>query len=112
MKPGTLAAIHRVRLLGKVPTDGSPYVADCRSYDINETICAMIRNAAPGLVAVTLSPKGGPRYVKMVERAARKRGIRVLWWTYGCGPKGDDWVDLSRRSLWLRLKMAVREFMA
>lgn len=85
MKPGTLAAIRRVKLidiLNGYRYDGSPYVADVRSFDIPNTIKGMIENAAPGLVAVTLSPKGGKSMVKWAEHAARKRGIRIIWWTY------------------------------
>jgi orotidine-5'-phosphate decarboxylase len=84
MKKGTLAAIRRVKgiYLEEPPTDGTPWVADCRSFDIPNTIVGMINNAAPGLVAVTLSPKGGPKMIKMAEHAARKRNIRILWWTY------------------------------
>ena len=85
MKAGTLAAIRRVRWhweppRNACPTDGGPYVIDCRSWDITNTVVAMIRNAPPGLAAVTLSPRGGIRYVEQVERAARRRGARVLWW--------------------------------
>ena len=92
MKPRTLAAIHRVRLhhYEGCPTDGSPYVIDCRTFDIDQTVIGMIQNAPPGLVAVTLSPRGGCGYVKTVERAARKRGIRILWWTFGA-TKDDPW---------------------
>lgn len=88
MKSGTLAAIKRVKLkdvLDGHSFDGSPYVDDCRSFDIPQTIVNMINNAAPGLVAVTLSPLGGRKMVKWAEHAARKRGIRILWWTYNGG---------------------------
>ena|ERR1700677_4159803 len=65
--------------------DGSfPWVADCRSFDIPPTIVGMIQNAAPGLVAVTLSVRGGIRMIQAAERAARKRGVRIIWWM---GPK-------------------------
>lgn len=81
----SLAGIRRFKitdmLAGRAPPSG-PWVADCRSFDIPNTIAGMIRNAAPGLVAVTLSPRGGKEMVKRAEHAARKRGIRILWWTY------------------------------
>lgn len=107
MKPGTLAAIHRVRWHWgseyRYPTDGSPYVIDCRTFDISETVCAMIRNAAPGLVAVTLSPRGGPAWIKLIERCARKRNVRILWWTYGCGMGGKGWFpDDELPTIWWR----------
>jgi hypothetical protein len=80
----TLACVRRVKgiYLQAPPTDGSPWVGDCRSFDIPNTIAAMINNAAPGLIAVTLSPRGGAAMIKAAEHAARKRGIRILWWTY------------------------------
>ena len=78
----SLARIRRVRVLEDAPpADGTPWVADCRSFDTPVPIAAMIRNAAPGLVAVvvTLGPHGAPAMVKAAEHAARKRGVRILW---------------------------------
>ena len=84
MKKGTLAVIRRVKpiLWQFPPTDGTPYVIDYRSYDIPETIANAIKNAPVGLVAITLSPRGGSKMVQAAEHAARKRNIRILWWTY------------------------------
>ena len=84
MKKGTLAAIKRVKpiLWQRAPTDGSPYVIDCRSFDIPNTIAGMIENAPEGLVAITLSPRGGSKMIQVAEHAARKRNVRILWWTY------------------------------
>ena len=62
------------------PKDGQPWIADWRSYDVPETVAAGIRNAAPGLVAVTLSMLGGRKMIEAAELAARERGIRILWW--------------------------------
>lgn len=62
--------------------DGRPYVLDTRSMDIPETIAGMIRNAAPGLVALSLRPAGGQRMVIEAERAARRRGARIIWLPY------------------------------
>jgi hypothetical protein len=56
---------------GEMPT--GPFIGDCRSYDIPETIAAMIRNAAPNCVAVTLRALGGERMTAAAERAARIR---------------------------------------
>lgn len=56
-----------------------PFVADYRSFDIPETVAAMIRNAPPNCVAVTLRPRGGQRMTAAAERAARRKGIRILW---------------------------------
>lgn len=61
-----------------IPTDGSPWIADVRTYDISTTIANMIRMAAPGCVAVTLRPVGQEMIIA-AERAARRRGIRILW---------------------------------
>jgi orotidine-5'-phosphate decarboxylase len=73
--------IRRVRQarLETPPDDGSPWVADVRTFDIPETVAAMIRNAAPGLVAVTLGTGGGIQMMVVAERAARRRNVRVLW---------------------------------
>jgi orotidine-5'-phosphate decarboxylase len=83
----SLAAIRRVKFIdmveGRGPTDGTPWVADVRSYDIPETIVACIWSVARGGgVAITLSPKGGARMIKLAEHAARKANIRILWWTF------------------------------
>lgn len=76
-----MKTIRRVRsaLLQNPPDDGSPWVADVRTFDIPETIVGMIRNAAPGLVAVTLGTGGGIKMMVAAERAARRRGVRILW---------------------------------
>lgn len=73
------------------PTDGSPWIGDCRSFDIPQTIVGCIRNAAPGMVAITLSRLGGPVMVAAAEKAAAERGACVLWWT---GP--DDPEDVAQ----------------
>lgn len=74
-----------------LPQNGSPYLADCRSFDIPETIAAMITQASPGLVAVTLSRRGGPKMMDAAENAASSRGAKILWWN---GP--DDPTDAAR----------------
>ena len=55
------------------------FIADIRTFDIPETIVGMIRGAPSNCVAVTLRPYGGARMVAMAERAARHKGIRILW---------------------------------
>lgn len=76
-----MKTIRRVRaaLLQSPPDDGSPWVADVRTFDIPETIAGMIRNAAPGLVAVTLGTGGGIEMMVAADRAARRRNVRVIW---------------------------------
>jgi hypothetical protein len=71
--------IKRVRTGGTAPTDGSPWVLDVRTFDISETIIKMIRSCPPGLVAVSLRAGGSRHMIPAAERAARKRGARILW---------------------------------
>ena len=83
--------VRRIKLGDIIPTDGKPWVADVRTYDIPETIAACIRNAAPGCVAISLSRLGGRKMVEEAEAAAKERGIRILWWT---GPyNSEDFVN-------------------
>lgn len=79
-----------------VPADGSRYLLDWRSYDIPETVARGIRNAAPGLVAVTLSMFGGQKMIAAAEKAAKERGVRVLWWF---GPSMHDLPESGRAYL-------------
>ena len=69
----------------KPPKRGQQYIADVRSADVTETVCACIRDASPGMVAITLAKKivdlSMPSdYIAAVETEAAKRGARVLWW--------------------------------
>lgn len=64
--------------------DSDPFVLDCRSFDIPETISEMVKNlkrSRPNCIAITLSPLGGPRMIAMAERAARQCSMRILWFT-------------------------------
>lgn len=92
MKPGTLSLIKIIKFRDII-TEGftwpdEPFVYDLRSFDIPETISKMIMRCPKNLIAISLSPKGGPKMVKSAEHAARKKGIRILWWT---GLKGTGW---------------------
>jgi orotidine-5'-phosphate decarboxylase len=62
--------------------DGQPWVCDCRSWDIPSTIAALVRNAPAGLVAISLRPYGA-RMIAAAERAARRRGVRIIWLPIG-----------------------------
>lgn len=67
------------------PINGEPYICDIRTMDTTSTIVAAIRNAIPGMVAITLAIRVGPMmatasYVNAVQAAARARGAEVLWW--------------------------------
>lgn len=64
-------------------TDGKPYVWDCRIIDIDNTLVAGIKNAPPGLVAVSVRTQVSERALHIVERAARHRGARVIWLPFG-----------------------------
>ena len=69
----------------EAPMEGEPYVADIRSMDITNTIVGCIRNAPPGMVAITLALRVGPMfassaYVNTIQEVARTRGVEVLWW--------------------------------
>jgi orotidine-5'-phosphate decarboxylase len=88
-----------------IPADGLPWICDCRTYDIPATIAHCIRNAAPGLVAITLSMMGGKQMIEVAEQAAAERGIRVLWWF---GPSHTDLSDVGKRFL-RQTVAAVRE---
>jgi len=54
------------------------YVVDCRSIDVPNTIHAFVRRLPYGTVAVSLRPYGA-QMIQAAERAARKRGVRILW---------------------------------
>ena len=56
-----------------------PYVADCRTFDVPNTIAAMVRGAPQNCVAITLRPLGGEFMIAAAEREARHRNIRLLW---------------------------------
>jgi hypothetical protein len=58
--------------------DGQPWVCDCRSWDIASTIATLVRNAPAGLVAISLRPYGAGM-IAAAERAARHRGVRIIW---------------------------------
>lgn len=80
--------VRRIKVpANRIPTDGQPWVADWRSYDIPETVTQGILHAAPGCVAISLSMLGGPKMIRAAEAAAATRGIRVLWWF---GPSRND----------------------
>ena len=62
---------------------GEPYILDCRNCDIEWTIRMMIRNAPPGMVAVSLRPEIGGFAMPGAEREARRRGARIIWLPVG-----------------------------
>ena len=78
--PGLAAFPGVPRWRGWLNKPTGEYIADCRTFDIPETMAACIRNAMPGLVAITLSRQGGSAMIEAVEKAAMERGITVLWW--------------------------------
>jgi len=83
--------LPRVKPYDPWPTKGL-WVMDARTYDIPETIGAGIRNAAPGVVAITLSRRGGLKMYEVAQAAARERGLRIIWWTGPGEPLDPDYV--------------------
>ncbi len=75
--------IHRVRtdgfVRGEHRTWKGPFVLDTRSHDIPNTIRGFIRSLPKNCVALSLRVRGGPAMVRVAEREARRRNIRVLW---------------------------------
>jgi len=61
------------------PFPKGPFVLSYRSYDIPETMVAMIRSLPSNCVAVGMNMNGGFTMIERVERAARKRNLRILW---------------------------------
>lgn len=55
------------------------WVCDCRTFDIPNTIASLIRYLPTNAVAVSLRPEGGAAMIVTAERAARRRGMRILW---------------------------------
>lgn len=72
--------------------DGHPYVADCRSVDIFNTIRALIRNAPGNMVAISLRPDcyRDVYDLKKLERTARRRGARIIWLPPGRAVMGEE----------------------
>ena len=74
--------IRRWRFLrdGDPPKD-RPFVADFRTVDIPNTMVNAISNVPPNCVAITwrITHLYGPSCVAVCERAARRKGIRLLW---------------------------------
>ena len=75
--------IPRVRtsgfMLGEHLQQSQPFVLDTRFHDIPKTVRSVIRALPSTCVAVSLRVLGGPQMIKVAEREARVRGVRVLW---------------------------------
>jgi hypothetical protein len=87
-----------VRTWDDPPTDGSPWVADLRTFDIPVTIARCIAGAPAGLIAVTLSSRGGPQMIIAADCAARARGAVVLWWEGPDVPGDAERLDATIRN--------------
>lgn len=61
------------------PQPVGAFVADVRSFDIPETVAAMVRGAPKNCIAISLRPLGGQRMIAAAEREARRKGIRLIW---------------------------------
>jgi len=76
-------------MIPRVRTDGyvrgehrcqtRPFVLDTRSHDIPNTIRGFVRALPSNCIALSLRIQGGPAMIRVAEREARRRGIRVLW---------------------------------
>lgn len=79
--------IRRIRIdgytRGEHLTSQEPFVLDVRAHDIPKTIERMIRALPDNCVAISLRLDGGFTMRRWAERAARQRGVRILW----LGPK-------------------------
>jgi orotidine-5'-phosphate decarboxylase len=75
--------------------DGRPWVCDCRSWDIPNTIAAMVSNAPAGMVAISLRPYGAGM-IAAAERAARRRGVRIIWVPIGRDIRGGNDTETNR----------------
>ena len=56
-----------------------PFVADVHTFDIDETMAAMVRNCHPMVRGIVMVDRGGRRMREAVEAAALVRDIRILW---------------------------------
>lgn len=70
--------IRRIRPGSAAPADGAPWVADMRLADIPSVVAGCIRNAAPGLVAISLR-RSTPAMAEASQAAADARGVRIMW---------------------------------
>lgn len=96
--------LHHVLAEGFVYPTG-PWIADCRTYDIPQTIVTMIEGLDDNCVAVTLSLMGGHKMITAAENMAHKKGIRILWWF---GPSKNDITVEGQQSLLYHVK-AIRK---
>jgi len=66
----------------QAPDDGSPWIADVRSFDVPKTISGLIEAASEqkGCIAVTLSRRGGKAMIDMAQETAARCGIKIIWW--------------------------------
>ena len=68
-------------VMGEHLTQTEPFVLDTRFHDIPNTVRSHIEALPDNCVAVSLRLQGGFDMIKVAERAARKRGVRILWLT-------------------------------
>lgn len=61
------------------PFPEGPFVVSYRSYDIPNTMVAMIKSLPKNCVACGMNLHGGRDMIEKVERAARKRNMRIIW---------------------------------
>lgn len=60
------------------PFPDRPFACRVVLNDVPETVIGAIRSMPPNCIAVTVSTNVRKHHVE-IERAARRRGVRVLW---------------------------------
>lgn len=69
---------------------GEPWVWDCRVIDICSTLVGAIKNAPPGMVALSIRTDAAtPDDLHKIERTARRRGARLIWLKPGLAVMGE-----------------------
>ena len=69
---------------GPMPKN-EPFVASARLLDISNTLTAAIMNVPSNCLAIAVRPYIGSRAIADVERAARHKGLRILWMRHRAG---------------------------
>ena len=75
--------MNRVRtneyVLGRHLQQKNPFIMDTRFHDVPNTVRGFIRALPKNCIAVSLRLMGGQQMIKVAEREARHKGIRILW---------------------------------
>lgn len=66
-------------ILDPRPRPHAPFIADIHSFDIVNTIRALVRNVPEDVIGIVLVDRGGPQMRAAAEEEAKARGITILW---------------------------------